>query len=148
MRKLEPVDIVEFNKNTVESIILSEHTVAEFGAKPANETTSFKFLSIFKVVFYYFLRIIYANFISIQWETRKGWDVLFESYFKAFFHKKGEVSLYILTQPYHEEPNYVKHIKNFIEDKLPDFGTDLENFPHVAFLDYPLPQTKLPRVYK
>lgn len=70
-----------------------------------------------------------------------------ESYFKAFLNKKCDVSLYILTQPYHDEPNYLKHIRNFIS-KFPELNNNLDHLPHVVFLEYPLPQTKLPQVYK
>ena len=37
-----------------------------------------------------------------KWEYRKGWDLLLDMYFSAFT-RKDRVSLFIITQEYHED---------------------------------------------
>lgn len=38
---------------------------------------------------------------TLQWEDRKGWDVLLKAYFQEFDREKDDVRLVLLTKPYH-----------------------------------------------
>eukprot|EP00948_MAST-09A_sp_MAST-9A-sp1_P001258 g1258.t1 len=110
------------------------------------------------------------RFLSVfKWELRKGWDILFKSYFKAFFTtndatKEKEnlrdfpsVCLYVLTNQYHSDIDWRKEIKNIRDEILSEASTSPEAtqkndattawFPPVLWLR-PLSDVELRKLYQ
>jgi glycosyltransferase involved in cell wall biosynthesis len=84
------------------------------------------------------------RFLSdFKWESRKGWDILLESYFEAF-QRSDPVSLYILTHKHIWDPakGHEKNNPALIRDEIEAFlknhpalaSKDRNNFPHYCLL--------------
>lgn len=132
VKMVQPVDVDFFNPSKYRPMNLPHHGKLILGSDGSNlkgkskERKEFVFLSIFK------------------WEYRKGWDVLLKSYL-AEFDSSDEVSLYLLTNPYHSECNFGNQIVKLVED----FGLEKpgNGWAPVYVIDTHIPQFDLPKVY-
>lgn len=78
-----------------------------------------------------------------KWETRKGWEVLLEAYWREF-ERSDDVLLVILTNAYHSESDFEDQALKFMQEK--NLGTDLAQLARIYF--HPtVPQTDLPALY-
>ena len=114
----EPVDVNFFNPSTV-----AEPYPLPFEAPQTAGRTSF--LSIFK------------------WEARKAWDVLLEAYLREF-SRDEDVTLYLLTNPFHGTSDFDGEIEKFMGEKLRKSRSSL---PKVQILQPGLPQKSMPALY-
>ncbi|KAF5799094.1 putative mannosylfructose-phosphate synthase [Helianthus annuus] len=89
--------------------------------------SSFVFLSVFK------------------WEYRKGWDVLLQSYLKEF-DSLDNVSLFLLTNPYHSDSNFGNKIVEFVEDSA--LEKPVNGWASVYVIDSHIAQVDFPKLYK
>ena len=66
----------------------------------------------------------YKFFSNFKWEPRKGWDVLFEAYDRAFSHgQSNDVSLYVLTYFYANDVNIYDDIKRKMKKEQQRYQT-------------------------
>ncbi|XXG73486.1 hypothetical protein AAC387_Pa07g2396 [Persea americana] len=132
VKMVQPVDVDFFNPSKYRPLDLPYHAKLILGSDGSDlkgmskERKEFVFLSIFK------------------WEYRKGWDVLLRSYLEEF-DSSDEVSLYLLTNPYHSESNFGNQIVKFVDD----FGLEKpgNGWAPVYVIDTHIPQFDLPKVY-
>jgi glycosyltransferase involved in cell wall biosynthesis len=87
-----------------------------------NDHSVFRFLSIFK------------------WEKRKNYDLLLNAFFDEF-DATDNVTLYIVTQPYHGELKAAEYVKMVASN----FN---KTVPKVHVIHHHIPSTMLPSLYK
>ena len=103
-----------------------ENRLEEFGQRPQNKP--FSFLSMFK------------------WEPRKGWDVLIESYIKAF-SKNSNTALYISTIPHRMPDAERSEIVNDVVKLLKSLGYNREDVPYICIIYAEIKSSEIPALY-
>ncbi|XP_071709592.1 uncharacterized protein [Rutidosis leptorrhynchoides] len=85
-------------------------------------------------------------FLSVfKWEYRKGWDVLLQSYLKEF-DSLDNVSLYLLTNPYHSDSNFDNKIVEFVENS--GLKKPVNGWAAVYVINSHIAQVEFPKLYK
>jgi glycosyltransferase involved in cell wall biosynthesis len=87
-------------------------------------------------------------FSNFKWEPRKGWDVLFEAYGKAFA-PKAPVSLYILTFVFARDIGIfnVTYLSEQLAAHLSTVGKSFDDMPHFCVITELLSEEDLGDLY-
>jgi glycosyltransferase involved in cell wall biosynthesis len=74
-------------------------------------------------------------FSNFKWEPRKGWDILFEAYAKAF-QRSEPVSLYVMTSVFKDgmSPFHVEYVVDELKAYLAARGLRLDDLPHLCII--------------
>ena len=96
-------------------------------------------------------------FSNFKWEPRKGWETLFEAYWRAFgslSRSERPVSLYILTYYFFNSKSGDIHNVSLILDELTQWAKaklhveSLAEFPHFCIITETITETELAGLYK
>lgn len=128
IKLVQPVDVDFFDPEKYTPLDIDSLGKLILGNPHASLENEFVFLSVFK------------------WEYRKGWDVLLKAYLNEF-SSADNVSLYLLTNPYHTEGDFDNKIVRFVEDDS-DLERPNEGWARIYVIDRHVSQVDLPRLYK
>jgi glycosyltransferase involved in cell wall biosynthesis len=86
-------------------------------------------------------------FLSVfKWEHRKGWDILLKA-FTTQFTSADPVELYMLTNPFHSNSDFLLQMRDFLVTSGLDM-TQPERLPRIYVIDTHIPTLALPHLYR
>ena len=95
----------------------------------------------------------YKLLSNFKWEMRKGWEILFESYFTEFA-ATDRVSLYVMTHIWfpgavetYGDKNNCTYLREVVQTFALSMGFKLDDLPHYAFITEDMAEVDVANVY-